>query len=294
MIQYKEPIDSVHHAQHCKNLLDVPFQVLAMASIDTQQVMLSEKYTVKGRLVDLSDLIKNANQHKYSISPEMNLPKPTHRVCFNFMTVQVRNETTLMTARDVTRDMVKEGKRPLVLNFANGTEVGGGFLRGSGAQEETLCYASTLYSTLVGDPFYRYNLEHASTASTDYAILSRAIVFKDDRYTAIEKPWIMDVLTVAAPIAHIKWGGVSQSVSATLMDQRIARVLDIAIAYGYTDLILGAWGCGAFGNDPNVISRLFEKHLKQRRQYFETVYFTIADWSIERRFLGAFAEIFSP
>jgi len=289
MLQYTEPIDSVHHAQHCKTLLDVPFHTLAMASIDTQQVILSEKYTVNGRWIGLSDLIQNATQQKYSISPEMNLPKSKQGVCFDVTTVQVRNETTLMTARD----MVKDGKRPLVLNFANGTEVGGGFLRGARAQEETLCYASTLYSTLVGDPFYRYNLEHAPTVSTDYAILSQAVVFKDDKYTLIERPWIMDVLTAAAPIANTQWGGVSQSVSATLMDQRIARVLDIAIAYGYTDLVLGAWGCGAFGNDPVVISRLFEKQLKQRQQYFETVYFTIADWSPERRFLGAFAETFS-
>lgn len=289
MLQYKEPIDSVDHARHCKDLLDVPFQVLAMASIATQQVMLSEKYSVNGCQVDLSDLINQVHQHKHSISPEMNLPFPQQEVRFAMTTVQVRNETTLMTARD----MVANGKRPLVLNFANGTEVGGGFLRGARAQEETLCYASTLYSTLVGDPFYRYNLEHAPTVSTDYAILSQAVVFKDDKYTLIERPWIMDVLTAAAPIANTQWGGVSQSVSATLMDQRIARVLDIAIAYGYTDLVLGAWGCGAFGNDPVVISRLFEKQLKQRQQYFETVYFTIADWSPERRFLGAFAETFS-
>ena len=155
------------------------------------------------------------------------------------------------------RDMVANGKRPLVLNFANGTEVGGGFLRGARAQEETFCYASTLYSTLVGDPFYRYNLEHAYTAGTDYAMLSRVVVFKDDRYTAIEKLWEMDVLTAAALIANVKWSGVSQSVSATLMDKRIASVLDVAIAYGYTDLVLGAWDCGAFGNDPLIISRLF-------------------------------------
>ena len=290
MIQYKEPADSEHHAQHCKTLLDVPFHILAIASIDTQQIMLNEKYTVNGEVVDLSDLINVTKQYKYSISPEMNLPFPKQEVCFDVTTVQVRNETTLMTARD----MVKDGKRPLVLNFANGTEVGGGFLRGARAQEETLCYASTLYSTLVGDPFYRYNLEHDPTASTDYAMLPRAVVFKDDKYNAIERPWILDVLTAAAPIAHIGWGGVSKSVSATLMDQRIVRVLDIAIAHGYTDLILGAWGCGAFGNDPTVISRLFETHLKQRQQYFETVYFTIADWSPERRFLGAFAETFSP
>ena len=77
------------------------------------------------------------------------------------------------------------------------------------------------------------------------------------------------------------------------MRGRISRLFDIAQAYGYTDLILGAWGCGAFGNDPQKIANIFKEALNDREYLFETVCFTIADWSPERRFLAPFANTFS-
>ena len=288
MLRYLETEDSPQRAAHCKHLLDVSYRWLYQVSESTQQIMLGQTYKVGEREVDISLQMRQFQKQKYSIAPEMMLPKPKQGVCFDVTEVQVRNETTLMTARE----LVKAGKRPLVLNFANGTHVGGGFLRGARAQEETLCYASSLYATLVGDAFYTYNQQFPAVSS-DYAILSKAVVFKDDQYQLIEEPWTMDVLTAAAPIAKERWGGVSQLEGARIMDQRIARVLDIAIAYGYSSLVLGAWGCGAFGNDPVFIAKLFEKHLKQRCSHFETVHFAISDWSRERRFLRPFAEQFS-
>ncbi len=290
MIHCLSPLNGLKEAEQCRSLLHVPRHWLRKVSKSTRQIMLEGGYSFGEQRIDLSKLMTEAVSKKVSIPPEMELPFPEFSTTSPQMTIQVRNETTLMSARR----MVQEGRTPLVLNFANGTQVGGGFLTGSRAQEETLCYASTLYGTLVGDRFYRYNTEHCPTASTDYAILSRAIVFRNDKYEEIESPWTMDVLTSAAPIANPHWNGLPYEQSEALMDTRIARVLDIAIAYGYTDLVLGAWGCGAFGNDPNAISALFEKHLHHRQSHFHLVYFTIADWSPERRFLGPFADRFSP
>ena len=77
------------------------------------------------------------------------------------------------------------------------------------------------------------------------------------------------------------------------MRRRIHRVLDIACSYGYTTLILGAWGCGAFGNDPASVANDFrDALLGDFAGNFETVVFAIADWSLDRRFLGPFAAAF--
>lgn len=278
--------DSESHAERCQSLLYVSRDWLREISYGTQQIMLDQQYIYGDDLVDLSSLMVGGKI--YSIPPDAILPEPPNSQRLD-TTVEVINETTLMTARR----LVQAGRKPLVLNFANGTHVGGGFLTGARAQEETLCYASTLYSTLVGDPMYAYNLKTNEMESTDYMILSQAVVFRDDDYNLISSPWIMDVVTATAPIAQSRWGGVSQERGAEVMRGRIERLFDVAHAYGYTDLVLGAWGCGAFGNDPQKIANIFKESLNNREYLFETVCFTIADWSPERRFLAPFATAFS-
>jgi uncharacterized protein (TIGR02452 family) len=71
-------------------------------------------------------------------------------------------------------------------------------------------------------------------------------------------------------------------------------VLAIARAYRYAALVLGAWGCGAFGNDVRRTARDFRDALENEFSgAFAAVVFAIADWSPERRFLGPFREAFS-
>ena len=41
------------------------------------------------------------------------------------------------------------------------------------------------------------------------------------------------------------------------MANRIASVLAVAAYAGYQHLVLGAWGCGVFHNDPEQIAELF-------------------------------------
>ena len=243
---------------------------------------------VQGKWVDLSKFIESSLQNKKSIPPEESLELP-ESPNFPATKIQIANETTLMTAR---RFMEQGNKRTLILNFANGTNVGGGFLLGAKAQEETLCYASSLYRTLEGDPFFRYH-RFKRIAASDYAIVSETIVFRDDEYELIAEPWQMDVITMAAPIA-ILGIGVSKKKGAELLDSRIERLYEIAASLGYENLVLGAWGCGAFGNNPVAVSSLFRKHLEGRFVgCFSEVAFTIADWSPERKFLQPFVGSFT-
>lgn len=164
--------------------------------------------------------------------------------------MQVANETTLIASRR----LINEGKRPLALNFANGIHPGGEFLDGARAQEECLCRSSALYQTLVGDPMYRAHKARPEPDSTDWAILSPDVpVFRNDDGTPLPHPWPLSFITCAAPVAQ----EIGQPRAGDLLRQRILRVLAIAHAYGFTTLVLGAWGYGAFGNDPHRTAKDF-------------------------------------
>ena len=73
------------------------------------------------------------------------------------------------------------------------------------------------------------------------------------------------------------------------MRSRIAKVLEIGLTHGHDAIVLGAWGCGAFGNDPTLVAGLFRDALTgPYRGAYRRVEFAILDWSPERRFLGPF------
>jgi len=164
-------------------------------------------------------------------------------------------------------------------------------LHGSRAQEEVLCRSSALYLTLEHDAMYPTHRARPAPDSTDWAILSPNVpVFRTDAGATLPAPWMLNVLTCAAPVAP----SVGQPKSGDLLARRILRVLAIAQAYNYTSLVLGAWGCGAFGNDPARTARDFRAALEGPfAGAFAEVVFAIADWSAERRYLGPFGKVFA-
>ena len=85
---------------------------------------------------------------------------------------------------------------------------------------------------------------------------------------------------------------VGQPLAGRLLQQRIGRVLSIARAFRYDVLVLGAWGCGAFGNDPRRMAGFRQALEIDHAGAFAEVVFAIADWSSERRFLGPFRDVF--
>ena len=99
------------------------------------------------------------------------------------------------------------------------------------------------------------------------------------------EPWLCSFVTCAAPYAP----GVGQPLAGDLLCARIHRVLAIARAHGYRALVLGAWGCGAFGNDPERTARDFRGALTGPfAGVFSDVVFAVTDWSPQRRILGPF------
>jgi uncharacterized protein (TIGR02452 family) len=78
------------------------------------------------------------------------------------------------------------------------------------------------------------------------------------------------------------------------MVARVSRALAICAAEGHRHLVLGAWGCGVFANDPKVVARAFAVELAGTYAgAFDEVIFAVLDWSEERRFIRPFASAFA-
>jgi len=279
-------IDSDERAAQLRVELDLPRDVAANRARTIVEAVRQGCYlTPQGQRVDIAPRIATACSRKVSIPPDApRVPAPARR--YDTIVVQVVNDTTLVAARALK----DAGLRPAALNFANGVRPGGGFLSGARAQEEALCRCSGLYATLVDDPMYLHHAGHARHEATAWIILSSDVpIIRAESGTWLDEPWLLDVLTCAAPYAP----RVGQPRSGDLLRHRIQRLLIVAAAEGADTLVLGAWGCGAFGNDPDRTARDFRDALEgPLGEAFRHVVFAVADWSPERRFLGPFVRAF--
>ncbi|HEX6828499.1 MAG TPA: TIGR02452 family protein, partial [Burkholderiales bacterium] len=143
------------------------------------------------------------------------------------------------------------------------------------------------------NPMYAYHRAKRDPLDTDYAIYSPGVpVFRDDGGDLLEEPYTVGMITCAAVNAnHVPAELQPEIVPA--MRPRILKVLSVGIAHRHDAIVLGAWGCGAFGNDGHEIARLFRESLaKDFRGAYRRVVFAILDWSPERRFIGPFEKAF--
>lgn len=208
--------------------------------------------------------------------------------------IEVRNETTLAAARR----LVEAGRRDvLCLNFASARNPGGGFLGGSEAQEENLAKSSGLYPCIQQmEAFYGANRLNRSCLYLDDMIYSPLVpVFRDDAYAYLDRPYCVSIVT--APAANR--GAIARNDPESLpaleavMLNRIELLLALARQHGHGALVLGAWGCGVFGNDPRAMASWFGHHLRGRwRGVFDTVSFAVLDRKGDGTY-AAFAEEFS-
>ncbi len=210
--------------------------------------------------------------------------------------VEVTGETTLAAALRLT----DAGHDVLALNFASAKNPGGGFLGGSQAQEESLARASALVATLHAAPaYYEINRRASSALYTDCLIHSpRVPVFRDDDGRLRDAPYPVSFVTApAVNVSALRQGrGVRPpDVVTQTMRRRILHVLGVAVVRGHRSLVLGAWGCGVFGNDPEVIAALFAEALTlPLARCFDRVTFAVLDNTTWRPTFNAFASRLNP
>lgn len=156
-------------------------------------------------------------------------------------------------------------ERPFVMNFANAHRAGGGFRLGARAQEESLCRCSTLYASIscpTAREMYRHNNTHLGPVESDYMLYSPEVcIFRDERCELLDEPFLAAVATVPAPNRRGAAMFASNREIAEAMVRRIRIMLAIAANHGHRNLVLGAWGCGAFGNRPEEVAGHFRRVL---------------------------------
>lgn len=162
-----------------------------------------------------------------------------------------------------------------VLNFASYKNPGGKFIDGSMAQEESLCHSSFLYNVLsaFNNTFYEHNRKHLNRSLyTNRAIYTPDVVFLKDNYTTS-----CNVITCAAPNlgAARKYCGVSRSENQDVLLSRCRFVLDIAESNNIDTLILGAFGCGVFRQNPYNVAGMFVSLLNIYDYHFKKVIFAV-------------------
>ena len=179
-----------------------------------------------------------------------------------------------------------KGKKIAILDFANATHPGGDAWS-AGAQEESLCRCSTLQSCLfLSKPLYYDKHKNLDWWGTDDLLyVPDVVVFKTDesapKMLPKEQRYTVDIIVSAAP--YFDRGECFGLIEYHMgMTSRIRKILEIAQKNGVEVLILGAYGCGAFKNPPEIIADIFKGLLKY--YYFPRVEFAIAGHTKNQNF----------
>ncbi|MFC5152138.1 TIGR02452 family protein [Streptomyces amakusaensis] len=187
-----------------------------------------------------------------------------------------------------------------VLSFASARNPGGGYLNGAQAQEEALCRASALHTTLRRAPqYYEHHRADRDPFYSDRVIHSPAVpVFRDDRGALLDTPYTVGFLASPAPNAGVIARNAPEETHRipAALASRAERVLETAVDRGYRRLVLGAWGCGVFRNDPATVAGVFHTLLTGDGRFaghFDLVVFAVLDRTAGRTTLGAFSRVFA-
>lgn len=216
-------------------------------------------------------------------------------------------------------------KRLCVLNFASATTVGGGVKLGANAQEESICRVSTLYPCLnnahVITEYYEKNRSAKNKLYENICVYTPDVtVFREDNkkmeVLPKEKWFHTDIITCPAPnLRNEKFNrfnpdDIKDSSSFTeeeylnALDDRIRLIITTALKYKVTHIVLGAFGCGAFRNEPKIVAERFYQALFGDKDsplssifgfgtFFDEIHFAIHCNEYEKENYKAFFEAFN-
>jgi uncharacterized protein (TIGR02452 family) len=217
-----------------------------------------------GQKIDVNELQQYAIGNTQYFTPEALEKLLKNFISGNNYTTEyeVNNETTL----DAARRLIAAGEKDVMcLNFASAKNPGGGFLGGALAQEECIARASALYPCLLQvEDYYAWHRQNKSGLYSDRMIYSPAVpVIKDEGGQLLNEPVCVTVVTSAAVNAGVVRRDEGDRTNSILpaMEKRVNKLLALCAHKQHDVLVLGAWGCGVFRNDPEQIAQLFNEAL---------------------------------
>lgn len=271
------------------------FKDTCLAVSESERLQQSIKYSVKNqRLYLQGETYTYENLSKQSIK-------------------QVRIIVSGKRTFEAAESYAKSGKKVAVLNFASAKNPGGGVKNGAYAQEECLCRCSTLYyclnTDMMWEKFYEPHRAENNPFYNDDIICTPAVtVFKSDIVFPERLPeseWYnVDVLTCAAPNLRSMVSddiyscfdnrqlNMDKDKYRLVMKSRIRQLFIVAQTTGADVLILGAFGCGAFKNPPEVVAQLFKEAVDEFGSFFEVIEFAVYHSEKSTRNFEAFSEVF--
>jgi uncharacterized protein (TIGR02452 family) len=249
-----------------------------------------------GKTVDLmgsrQQLLDNTKVYRVAVSAA---EVPSR---FNVVQTGCANEDCLVVAKT----LIDRGLNPAVLNLADAYHACGMYNSGSGAQEESLCRASTLSLTLYQyynkmwagkagvtlrpEPAYPMDIHFGGIYSHDVT------VFRDNGQTGFalrEEPFPTSIISVAAlnfrvghktnNLEYASADGGFTPEGRQVMFDKIRTIYRIALLNGHDSLVLGAFGCGVFRLKPELVAAYFNDVLQEEEFHgkFHTVVFAMLE-----------------
>lgn len=238
-----------------------------------------KRYELINVYKDTVNLSKKTTSHSYKQSEKWNFSEdlPPGEEIFKNATpydqpakVTVVNADTLTTAIDLS---VKYNLNPLVLNMASNMVPGGGVAKGSRAQEEEL-YRRTNYSLCIDKSLYPIK-------DTEFIITDDVTVVKDENYQRLDDYYEFDFIAIPAvrkpalEYGDEEYGEYMEVEEQQLMSDKIDAIFRYALYQEKDSLVLGALGCGAYGNPPDIVCKMFQTSLDKYRYYFINITFAV-------------------
>ncbi len=206
--------------------------------------------------------------------------------------ILVTNQDTM----ELGKGLIEEGFNPVVLNMANKYSPGGGVVKGCSAQEEELCRLSTLYCALADQKTKgKYPIPEFGCIYSPYVETVRQR--QGNAFVWLEEPKVLSVISSAAYDLRPKS-------KVTLSDQELEEgtkakmrcQLQVAIAKGHNAIVLGAFGCGAFRQDANLVAQWYKEVLNEGYAgYFQKIHFAVlVVHDSDQENLNVFRKTFTP
>lgn len=162
---------------------------------------------------------------------------------------------------------IETKSKVLVLNLASDINPGGGVKNGAMAQEEELFRRTNYFMSLTKK---YYPLEKKNAIYTP-----DVLVVKDKNYNDLEYLFNVSMLAVAAIRKPYLKDNKYNDADYSIMLETIENIFKTAYTLGYTVLVLGALGCGAFGNPPLEVVKMYNQCLLKYGKYFKNISFAV-------------------